>query len=316
MFDARNFVTSLDTAKVKLLELNADFKGEYFIQDAIYRSKDVGQGLDKVFLRLRNVSKNIWNEKQFIVSIKNTEIKEVGKQSIIPVKRQFDSEAEATEFIIENYSNEFEFDFDFNRKGWQYFIGEDSVDLEDIEGHFSIEFKSKTEEGLKKLLSIFNAENIIVGPSVVAVKKLLNKYSGIIKFMDENEFFQVGQKAFIEKDGQVLVLNDPTEGLDYPGGRVQVGETDLIEALKREVREETSLEVEVMQPFGTYIYEFPSSHKEKNKKVFIVCYKCKYVSGDVTLSHEHDNFRWVNIENYHEVDDQSSFFDMLKKYYN
>lgn len=175
MFDARNFVTTLEDAKEKLLKLKADYRGEYFIHDAIYRSKDTSQGLDKVFLRLRNVSKNIWNEKQFIVSIKNTEIKEVGKQSIIPVKIQFDTEFEAKNFIEQNYSNHFEFDFDFSRKGSQYFIGEDGVDLEDIEGHYSIEFKSKTEDGLKKLLSAFNAEDIIVGPSVVAVKNLLNK---------------------------------------------------------------------------------------------------------------------------------------------
>jgi len=132
---------------------------------------------------------------------------------------------------------------------------------------------------------------------------------------DDNEIFQVGQKAFIEKDGEVLVLNDPTEGLDYPGGRLQFGEMDLVEALKREVREETSLEIEVMEPFFTSIYEFPAGHNLAGKKVFLVCYKCKYISGDVTISNEHDNFRWVNKENYHEVDDQSSFFDMLKKYY-
>jgi hypothetical protein len=33
----------------------------------------------------------------------------------------------------------------------------------------------------------------------------------------EDEVFYVGQKAFIEKDGEVLVIFDPKEGLDYPG---------------------------------------------------------------------------------------------------
>ena len=40
----------------------------------------------------------------------------------------------------------------------------------------------------------------------------------------KDALFCVGQKAFIEKDGKVLVLNDPEEGLDFPGGKIQVGE--------------------------------------------------------------------------------------------
>ncbi len=175
MIDARTFVDSLEDAKKKLSEMNADFKGEYLIHDSIYSSKDPVHTLDKVFLRLRNVKKNIWNEKQYIVSIKQTELKDVGKQSHIPVKMQFDTEEESLSYIQSNYSMDFEYAFDFNRTGWQYFLGEDGIDLEDIEGHFSIEFKSKTEEELIKLLDNFGITDVIVGPSVVSIKKLLNK---------------------------------------------------------------------------------------------------------------------------------------------
>ena len=36
----------------------------------------------------------------------------------------------------------------------------------------------------------------------------------------------VGQKAFIKKDGKVLVLfaSDPGSPLDFPGGKIQEGE--------------------------------------------------------------------------------------------
>lgn len=131
----------------------------------------------------------------------------------------------------------------------------------------------------------------------------------------EDEIFYVGQKAFIEKDGEVLVISDPNEGLDYPGGKIQVHEMDLVESLKREVREETSLEIEVGEPFATWINTFPSSHRFAGKKVFLIAYRCKYISREVKLSHEHDNFRWVTIENYNEVNDGTSFFEILKKYF-
>ncbi len=174
MIDARNFVDSLDTARNILIREGAVFKGEYDIHDSIYRLKDMSVGIEKTFLRFRIVPVNIWNEKSYIVSIKHTELKEVGKESIIPVKVQFDTEEEARTFVQEKYSDVFEFDFEFSRKGWQYDLGEDQVDLEDIQGHYSIEFKSKTEKGLNALLTKFNAQNLIVGPSVVAVRDMLS----------------------------------------------------------------------------------------------------------------------------------------------
>lgn len=175
MFDARIFLNSLEEARRVLQRHHAVHKGDYEIVDSIYRSVDASQPLEKVFLRLRAVPQNIWDEKPYIVSIKNTELKNVGKQSIIPVKKQFDTEREAQEYISQNHLDNFVYDFVCHRFGEQYFIGEDGVDLEIIEGHPSIEFKSKTEDGLQKLLQLFNvsADQVIKGPSVVAIKKIL-----------------------------------------------------------------------------------------------------------------------------------------------
>ncbi len=133
--------------------------------------------------------------------------------------------------------------------------------------------------------------------------------------MKEDTLFYVGQKAFIEKDNKVLVLGDPHEGLDYPGGKIQEGETDLIESLKREVREETGLEIEVGAPFVTWTSTFPSHHRLAGKQVYLVGYRCRYLSGEVKLSDEHDRFHWVTKGNYKEVDDGTAYFDILNKYF-
>lgn len=140
--------------------------------------------------------------------------------------------------------------------------------------------------------------------------------------MNKDALFCVGQKAFIEKDGQLLVLGDPKEGLDFPGGKIQEGEAidgdarSLIEALKREVREETSLEIDVGDPFSVWYHEFPKSSRNYGKVVYLVAFRCKYLSGEVRLSDEHNKFKWVNKSNYSEVNDGSDFFDVLKKYFN
>ncbi len=173
MFDARIFPQTLDTARTILEKNGAVLKGDYAITNKIYKHKT--EPLEKVFLRLRTIPKNIWNEGAIIVSIKNTEIQQVGKQSVVSFKKEFDTEREAAQFITENYANDFTFDFEFNCIGWQYFLGDDGVDLEIIEGHPSIEFKSKTQQGLQNLLAKFGVrdEEVIKGPSVVAAKRLL-----------------------------------------------------------------------------------------------------------------------------------------------
>src|SRR5688572_4221997 len=124
-----------------------------------------------------------------------------------------------------------------------------------------------------------------------------------------HQLFQVGQKAVIDRNGEVLVMFFPNGWLDLPGGRIDEGETDLIAALKREVTEETSLEIEVGEPFATGL--------ARGNRVYLVFYRCRYVSGEVVLSHEHSDFRWVDRTNYHEVDDGTVplAIEVLRRYF-
>lgn len=139
--------------------------------------------------------------------------------------------------------------------------------------------------------------------------------------MKEDALFCVGQKAFIEKDNKVLILNDPGEGLDFPGGKIQEGEAEeeddgsLTRALQREVTEETGLEIEVGNPFTVWYHVFPKHHRNYGKVVYLIGFKCKYISGDPKLSGEHDKYRWVDKNNYHEVEEDSGYFRALKKYF-
>ena len=133
--------------------------------------------------------------------------------------------------------------------------------------------------------------------------------------MAKDKLFCVGQKAFIEKDGKVLVLHDPTEGLDFPGGKIQEGETDFMEALRREVREETGLEIKIGQPFVVWYNEFFPPHRNAGKKVYLVGFKAQYASGEIKLSSDHDEYEWVDTNNYKKLDDESEYFKALEKYF-
>ena len=51
------------------------------------------------------------------------------------------------------------------------------------------------------------------------------------------------------------------------------------------------------------------------KLIFLVGYKCKYLSGELKLSEEHNNFRWVNKNNYQELGDDGEYFKAIEKYF-
>ena len=133
--------------------------------------------------------------------------------------------------------------------------------------------------------------------------------------MAEDKLFFVGQKAFIEKNGEVLILASPV-GLDFPGGKVQEGETNFIESLKREVREETDLEIKVGSPFVTWRFEYPEGHKRSGQQIYLVGYKCKYISGEVKLSEEHEQYHWVNKDDFKKVKNSPiDYYKALEKYF-
>lgn len=133
--------------------------------------------------------------------------------------------------------------------------------------------------------------------------------------MADDQLLYVGQKAFIEKDDKVLILMDPALGLDFPGGKMQEGEIDLTESLKREVREETKLEIEKGDAFFTWFNIFGPNHRNAGKKVYLVGFRCRYVSGAIELSHEHSEYKWVDKNDYISLDDGSNYFKALEKYF-
>jgi 8-oxo-dGTP diphosphatase len=87
---------------------------------------------------------------------------------------------------------------------------------------------------------------------------------------------------------EILIQLSPRRGWEFPGGRVEEGE-DLIEALIREVKEETGLDVEV----GPLI----SVYSNLKTPTVIFGFKCKYISGELTTSEETLDFRWSTRDN-------------------
>lgn len=108
-------------------------------------------------------------------------------------------------------------------------------------------------------------------------------------------------KAVIVKDGKVLILReaatygDGTQRGRYhmPGGRIEPGE-NFEQALRREVREEAGIEVEVEHPI--YVGEWRPVIKGVPHQIVATFFVCTPKSTEIMLSTEHDDYQWIDPE--------------------
>lgn len=97
--------------------------------------------------------------------------------------------------------------------------------------------------------------------------------------------------ALIQRDGRYLIARrregTHLEGLwEFPGGKRRPGE-GIEDCLKRELKEELDIEVEVHEEFKTIEYPYPDF------RVRLRFFRCAIVGGEVR-SKEGQAFRWVH----------------------
>jgi len=107
-------------------------------------------------------------------------------------------------------------------------------------------------------------------------------------------------QAWIERDdGKFLALRRAGEPLrgrwNMPGGFVESGEGGP-EAIAREVREETGLEIEVTGVIGI----FPSAYGEDEdaQSIFDVAYLCRIAGGRFEVSDESEGSDWFDLDDF------------------
>lgn len=108
-------------------------------------------------------------------------------------------------------------------------------------------------------------------------------------------------KALIKEGEKFLVIKQIVGDLevwDLPGGKVHFGESPY-ETLQREVKEETNLEVEIIQPLGVWWF----FRKNDGDQVVCTTFVCttKQESIDLTKNPTDENiqeFRWVTKEEF------------------
>jgi 8-oxo-dGTP pyrophosphatase MutT (NUDIX family) len=129
----------------------------------------------------------------------------------------------------------------------------------------------------------------------------------------------VATKAFIVHQGKVLILRESgtyDEGTnsgryDLPGGRLQPGE-HVLEALKREVKEETGLVVELGDPIS--VGEWRPVVKEVPWQIIGIFFECETSSLEVSLSGDHDEYKWIEPSEYQKYNLIENLKPVFQKY--
>jgi len=101
--------------------------------------------------------------------------------------------------------------------------------------------------------------------------------------------FTIGVFGIIfDEQGRVLLCHRRDYNLwNLPGGALESGESPL-EGVKREVKEETGLNVEVSKLLGVYT---KPAHND-----IVLAFICKVTGGEITLNNEADKVEYFDID--------------------
>ncbi len=94
-------------------------------------------------------------------------------------------------------------------------------------------------------------------------------------------------------EGKILIaqrdLDRAQGGLwEFPGGKLEEGETRE-DALKREIKEELMIDIEVEKYLDEKTFQYPE------KEINLIALECRLIGGELKAT-EHEDVKWVNKE--------------------
>ena len=128
------------------------------------------------------------------------------------------------------------------------------------------------------------------------------------------QYFLAVKGIIRRSDGKMLVLKRSAKDDHKPsvwetvGGGMDREETPQ-EALMREIQEETGLAVRVDMPFNVFSFK-----KDTGEFKVGITFLCEYLSGEVVLSDEHSEYRWIDPKEFADLESVPSLHAEIARY--
>lgn len=124
----------------------------------------------------------------------------------------------------------------------------------------------------------------------------------------KHDFYQVSLKLILKNDNnEILSLGGLVGGsyegyYDFPGGRINTDEfsTPLMDVLRREVVEEIGdIQYKVTPKpvaVGRHLLSAKIFDLPEDVHVLYLFFEAKYIGGEIKISKEHENYKWLNLD--------------------
>ena len=117
--------------------------------------------------------------------------------------------------------------------------------------------------------------------------------------------------CIIIKDNKVLLIKQTQGHWGFPKGHVEDNETEIETAI-REVKEETNLDVEIVEANKRYTMEYETDTGAIKQVVF---FSAKYIGGKIKAQEcEVSNIQWLNFEEALKTITYDNTKELFKKY--
>lgn len=103
--------------------------------------------------------------------------------------------------------------------------------------------------------------------------------------MNESISHIVAATGLVFRGDQILLVKSPARGWELPGGQIYQGES-LLHGLKREILEESGIQVEVRR--------LKAVHQNLSRGIAIFAFICDFSAGELRLSAESTDVGWFS----------------------
>lgn len=151
--EARAVIENIEKTRQSVELLGGQFRNHYILKDTIYIPRNGQYDLSHDSIRIRENIKTNWPVKKYILTRKQTQSSGTGKIDNVIMKKEFDTEEEASTYMDQNMPD-FMKGFEYEKEGWQYQLDKNRIFIEDIKGWKpSIEIEAGTEKEIDDLLA-------------------------------------------------------------------------------------------------------------------------------------------------------------------